>query len=239
MRTPPAAPAGTRIYAIGDIHGRADLLGELYRLIAADAAAVRGAGRRVVVHIGDYIDRGPDSRGVIELCLAHPLAGFLPVYLKGNHEQMMLDYLDGRNDGRLWVMNGGGETLTSYGIDPETTLGPPVRAALTSALPEGHRAFLDHLALSARFGDYLFVHAGIDPERAIDDQDEDDMIWIRQPFLSSTTDFGCVVVHGHTITRAPAVRANRIGIDTGAFGSGVLTALVLDGADRAFLHTGR
>ena len=235
----PRTPAGTRVYAIGDIHGRADLLGELYELIAADAAGAPARKRRVVVHIGDYVDRGPDSRGVVELCLEAPLESFEAVFLKGNHEQMMLEFLDRRDDGRLWLYNGGDATLASYGLAPGVVLEPPPVAAVAAAVPEAHRAFLDRLQLSARLGDYLFVHAGVRPGRPVDAQAADDLIWIREPFLSSDEDFGCVVVHGHTIARAPVVRANRIGIDTGAFATGVLTALVLDGPQRAFLQTGR
>jgi serine/threonine protein phosphatase 1 len=235
----PSTPAGMRVYAIGDIHGRADLLGELYDRIAADAGAAPAGRRRVVVHIGDYVDRGPDSRRVIEMCLEEPLEGVSPVYLKGNHEQMMLDVLERRDDGRLWVYNGGDATIQSYGMGLDMTLGPALHAALGTAVPESHRAFLDSLQLSARFGDYLFVHAGIRPGRPVDAQAEEDLIWIREPFLSSDEDFGCVVVHGHTIARAPVLRANRIGIDTGAFATDVLTALVLDGTERAFLQTGR
>jgi len=230
MPARPAAPAGTRLYAIGDIHGRADLLRRLYDAIADDAATV-ARRRRVLIHLGDYVDRGPDSRGVLDLVTAAPPAGFDTVCLRGNHEQMMLDYLDGRSDGDLWRRNGGEATEASYGVLTND------RDALLRALPPAHLVFLRGLGLTARFGDYLFVHAGIRPGVPLDRQDADDLLWIRQPFLDSDADHGAVVVHGHSVRPAPVFAGNRIGLDTGAYASGVLTALVLDGESRALLQT--
>lgn len=238
MSEPARTPEGTRIYAIGDIHGRADLLRRLYRAIADDAAACDR--RRIAVHLGDYVDRGPDSRGVIDLVLTSPLAGFECVYLKGNHEQLMLDFLDGSGDALLWFYNGGDATAASYGVDVGGRWGwdeGAWREALRRAVPPAHFAFLRRLELAAVYGDYLFVHAGLRPGVAIEAQDEEDLLWIREPFLGYAGDHGKVVVHGHTVARAPQLAGNRIGIDTGAYATGVLTALVLDGAERALLNT--
>lgn len=231
-----------RIYAIGDIHGRADLLDRLYRLIRAHAEDAP-PGRRVVVHLGDYVDRGPDSRGVIERVLAPPLPGFHAVALLGNHDAMMRDFLvDPLAAGPGWLMNGAAATLASYGvapprrIDDEAALGQ-ARFALLQALPAAHRAFLDGLAPWHREGRFFFAHAGIRPGVALDRQDPRDLIWIREEFLDSPSDHGAIVVHGHTITPEPAFRPNRIGIDTGAYRSGRLTALCLGGAQPCILQT--
>ena len=241
MSRPSRVPEGTRIYAIGDIHGRADLLRRLYRVIADDAARVRDR-RRIAVHLGDYVDRGPDSRGVIELVLGAQLEGFERVFLKGNHEQMMLDFLDGTGDALMWFYNGGDATAASYGVDVGGSLGwdgewAAEREALRRAVPPPHLAFMRGLELKAVYGDYLFVHAGIRPGVAIEAQDKEDLLWIREPFLGFTGDHAKVVVHGHTVARAPQFAGNRIGIDTGAYATGVLTALVLDGAERTLLNT--
>lgn len=241
---PRAVPDGTRVYAVGDIHGRADLLAALHERIREDAAA-SDAGRKLVVYLGDYVDRGAESKQVIDLLLDRPLEGFEAVHLKGNHEAFMLDFLSDPLVAQVWIANGGGATLASYGVEYGHLMGRPLgmeeiddlRQALTEALPERHRAFLDNLALHHREGDYLFVHAGIRPGVPVERQDEEDLVWIRDEFLDSAADHGFVVVHGHTIEWDPVVRSNRIGIDTGAFASGTLTALVLEGEERDFLHT--
>lgn len=226
-----------RVYAIGDIHGRLDLLDRLYRLIRQDSDN-EPPGRRVVVHLGDYVDRGPDSRGVIERVITPPLPGFQSVALMGNHDFMMLGFLDRPAEvGPGWIMNGAGATLASYGVDLPRRLDADEMAraagALAQALPSSHRAFLDRLVPHYRAGPFLFVHAGIRPGRPIDAQDFADLIWIREEFLDSPADHGAVVVHGHSITREPDFRPNRIGIDTGAYRSGRLTALrVGDGATK-------
>lgn len=237
----PRTPSDMRLYAIGDIHGRADLLSELHHLILADAEHAVD-GRRVAIYLGDYVDRGARSADVIECLLGDPLPHFDSVFLKGNHEQLMLDYLDG-DDGMTWFHNGGVATAQSYGVTAskadlwggETT---ETRAALAYMIPEKHRRFFEQLTPQARFGDYLFVHAGIRPGTPLDQQSERDLLWIRDAFLSSQADHGVVVVHGHSITRTPDICPNRIGIDTGAWHSGALTALVLDGETRSFLQTG-
>ena len=238
---PPAAPPGTRIYAVGDIHGRVDLLRRLYAMIAEDAAAAPDQ-RRVAVHLGDYVDRGESSRQVIELLLDEPLAGFEPVYLRGNHEEMMLAFLEDPTMGPMWMFNGGDATLYSYGIGHQEGATPDerhvqLRRALQEALPARHLAFLRGLGLHHVEGDYLFVHAGIAPGRPLEQQDSQDLLWIREEFIHSTADHGSCVVHGHTIVPAPDIRPNRIGIDTGAYFTGVLTCVVLDGHDQRILHT--
>jgi len=234
---PPSVPDGTCVYAVGDIHGRHDLLRDLQRRIAADAAG-RNAGRRVVVYLGDYVDRGPDSRAVIETLAGAPLPGFESVHLRGNHETLLLDFLDDVTIAPLWFANGGDNTLESYGVavghdDPPDDL----QAAFRAAFPPAHKAFLEGLALSHVEGGYAFVHAGVRPGVPLAAQAEEDLIWIRDEFLDATADHGHVVVHGHSIATRPEERANRIAIDTGAFYSGALTALVLDGATRNFIQT--
>jgi calcineurin-like phosphoesterase family protein len=237
----PQAPPGSRVYAVGDIHGRVDLLGELHRLIRDDASRHQ-ASRNVVVYLGDYIDRGPESPAVIELLLNRPLQGFERVHLKGNHEDSLLRFLDDANIGTAWLLYGGVETLQSYGVSPPrlANLGEDmVRAQsdLRRKLPELHRRFMAELQLTHAEGDYLFAHAGVRPGVALDRQAEEDLLWIRDEFLRSDAEFGKIVVHGHTITERPDVQPNRIGIDTGAFASGTLTCLVLDGTEMAFLQT--
>jgi len=234
------APAATRVYAIGDIHGRLDLLEELHRRIRRDAAEA-AAARKVVVYVGDYVDRGPESAGVLDSLIEQPLRGFDCVHLLGNHEAFMLEFLEQPSKLGVWLMNGGDATFQSFGIDPFDNYDAADRAAcLRDALKarlEGPRLdFLRALKLSHVEGDYLFVHAGIRPGRALEDQDAADLLWIREPFLDSEVDFGKVVVHGHTPGGEPVLRANRIGIDTGAVYGGVLTAVVLEGASQRFLY---
>lgn len=237
----PAVPAGSRVYAVGDIHGRLDLLARLHDLIAADAAATR-ARRRVIVYLGDYVDRGPDSRGVIELLMNRPLPGFEPVHLMGNHEDYFLQFLERAEVGPHWCAYGGRETLASYGVRLPAFAAriaeyEAARLALAAKIPPAHVAFMRALKLTHQEGGYLFVHAGIKPGVALVDQQAGDLLWIRDEFLDSAEDFSSCVVHGHTIVEVPEQRANRIGIDTGAFATGTLTALVLDGAERRFIQT--
>ncbi|MDZ4737816.1 MAG: metallophosphoesterase family protein [Rhodospirillaceae bacterium] len=236
------APSGSVVYAIGDIHGRADLLDALHARIEADAAT-RDAQRRVLVWLGDYVDRGADPKGVIERVMAPP-AGFETVALLGNHEDLMLRFLEDPETGPDWMLNGGAQTLASYQIDMmdgcffRADRWDALSRALREALPAPQRRFLERLKLTHREGDYFFVHAGVRPDRALDDQDRDDLIWIRGEFLFSDMDYGAVVVHGHTISDEPQTRANRIGIDTGAYYSDRLTALALEGDRMTFLQTG-
>lgn len=222
---PASLPAGLRVYAVGDIHGCLDRLTRLHALIAEDAARAPEA-RRVIVYLGDYVDRGPASRGVVETLLVPPRFGAEAVHLAGNHEAMMLDALLHPADAeaiRRWAANGGLDTLASWGIDV-ASLDPEDWAP---AIPPHHLAFLRTLRRRAAFGGYLFVHAGVRPGVALDAQAPDDLLWIREPFLSSQADFGAVVVHGHTPGREVVVRPNRIGLDTGAVYGGRLSCAVL------------
>ncbi len=238
-----AVPPGTTVYAIGDIHGRADLLSELLRRIVADAGS-QEAARRVLVYLGDYVDRGDDSAGVIDLVLDESPDGFEVVPLLGNHECLMREFLDDTTRGPLWLRNGGDATLHSYGINAGKTpqFDPlplaDLQRALRGRLPARHLDFLDGLRLSHVEGDYFFAHAGIRPGVALADQQEADLIWIRELFLNSTADHGRIVVHGHTIAPEPVFRPNRIGIDTGAYFTDHLTCLVLEGTKRRIISTG-
>jgi len=245
MRTAHASseiPSGHRVYAIGDIHGRADLLTELLATIRADADG-RDAALNRLIYLGDYVDRGPDSAGVIDLVLDGVPSGFSVVTLTGNHEEMMRRFVDGEISlGHTWMLNGGDATLASYGIDPPGWLdgADAYRRAsteLAASLPRRHLDFLRQLALSHEFGDYFFVHAGVRPGVPLARQLQEDLLWIRDEFLDSEEDFGKRIVHGHSIAAKPMVERNRIGIDTGAYASGTLTALVLEGNKWRLLQT--
>ena len=229
---PAALPAGRRVYAIGDIHGCARQLAALHGAIADDLAR-RPCPAPLLLHVGDYVDRGPDSRGVVaRLAAGDPLSGVPTVNLMGNHEQTMIDALSG--DGAAatdWMIGGGREALRSWGGDPDAP-----RAAWPQAVPDAHLAFLRALVLQHREGAYLFVHAGIRPGVALERQARQDLLGIRQPFLYSEADFGVVIVHGHTPKPAPVLRPNRIGIDTGAVYGGRLTCAVLEENRVGFLH---
>jgi len=233
---------GRRVYAIGDVHGRLDLLKTLLQQIRDDHQD-RESADGVIVYLGDYIDRGRDSKGVVELLCGEPLANFQHICLKGNHEQSLLTFLEDIDIGPSWLYYGGAETLASYGIDAssleqDSAQLEALQVALRAALPSHHLEFLQNLILTHREGDYLFAHAGVRPGVAIENQKARDLMWIRDKFLTSPRDHGCVVVHGHSITPNPDVKANRIGIDTGAYQSGVLTCLALEGAERHFIQTG-
>ena len=241
QRLAPEAPPDTRIYAIGDIHGRVDLLREMHQLIHEDAYR-RQAPRNVVIYLGDYIDRGRDSPAVIDLLLDEPLPSFESIHLKGNHEDSLLRFLADTSIGPPWMFYGGSATLASYGVhppEPATRVDELRRAQreLGQRLPARHRQFLTGLRLTHAEGDYFFAHAGVRPGVALDRQNEQDLLWIRDEFLRADADYGKIVVHGHSITARPDVQRNRIGIDTGAFASGTLTCLVIEGASWAFLQT--
>ena len=237
----PEAPADTRIYAVGDVHGCAGLLRDLHQLIHEDAYRHQ-APRNLTVYLGDYIDRGEESRSVLDLLLAEPLPGFEHVHLRGNHEETMLRFLEDVSVGPSWLLYGGAQTLWSYGVRPPVPIGDmgELRRAqreLAERLPRDHLAFLHALPLQHAEGDYLFVHAGVRPGVPLDRQEVNDLLWIRDEFLDSDAEFGKIVVHGHTIAPQPDVRRNRIGVDTGAFASGRLTCLVLEGTDWSFIQT--
>jgi serine/threonine protein phosphatase 1 len=240
-RAAPEAPSGTRIYAIGDIHGCDVLLERLHGLIRADAADADSL-RKVIVYLGDYVDRGEGSRRVIDMLVAGPPPGFEAVYLCGNHEEMTLSFLEDSAIAPMWMMNGGNATLYSYGVRFGDAATPEARyfamqKAFRAALPESHLDFLRGLAPYYVEGDYLFVHAGVAPGRPLEEQQRQDLLWIRDEFLDSSADHGYCVVHGHSIVDEPDQRPNRIAIDTGAYYSGTLTCLVLEGDERRFLHS--
>ncbi len=240
----PAArvPDGMRVYAIGDIHGRADLLAALHEGIRADLAQNRPAGEAVLVYVGDYIDRGLQSRQVIDHILSQPVPGLTSIYLKGNHDDSALQFLGDAEFGPVWFSYGGDATLLSYGVrTPAKKIGAErfedMRQQFEAALPPAHLEFLTNLQLMYPCGDYLFVHAGVRPGVALPDQRPEDLMWIRDEFLASREDHGKVVVHGHTVSDAPQQKANRIGIDTGAYASNRLTCLILEGERRDFIAT--
>ncbi len=245
-RSPAEPPDQTRIYAIGDIHGRADLLAALLTDIAKDAIPYEGF-RKVLITLGDYVDRGEESRRVIDMLISQRPEGFDCINLIGNHEDLMLRFLERPAAISDWVMNGGDATLASYGIklpggwDEKDTAGA-LRDRLAGALPAAHLSFLKTLKNFHIEGDYAFAHAGIRPGRSVEDQDPGDLIWIREPFLRSKKDHGKIIVHGHSVSYEPEVwpsekRPSRIGIDTGAYLTGKLTCLVIAGQTRSWLHT--
>lgn len=231
-----AVPAGERVYAIGDIHGRLDLFEELIAAIDADDAA-RTPAKTTVILLGDLVDRGPDSAGVIDAAMAW--AERRPVrLLSGNHEEMFLDSLERTEVLRHFLRYGGKETVLSYPIDRsdyrELTL-DQLQLRMRAAVPQAHIDYLRSAEDAVVIGDYLFVHAGIRPGIPLEEQNPADLRWIRDSFISDTRDHGCVVVHGHTISEAVEEMPNRIGIDTGAFQSGRLTALGLEGSQRWYM----
>ncbi len=232
-------PEGMRVYAVGDIHGCAKLLDRLTAIIVQDSQAA--SVQRQIVYLGDYVDRGPDSKGVIERLLAPPPEGFLVQHLRGNHDQMMLDFLTDPAVFSIWKSFGAQETLMSYGVLPprfdDVAAFEEARDRLAEALPQAHLQFLQALPLSVTIGGYFFAHAGVHPGIALHDQVPEDLLWIRDEFLNSTQDFGTVIVHGHSPTEEPVRRPNRIGVDTGAYATGRLTCVVLQGTSSRFLHT--
>ena len=237
----PRAPDGWRGYAVGDIHGRVDLLDRLLADIERDNYA-RKPCRTLIVFLGDLIDRGPTSAEVVERLRTYRRPGVETAFIAGNHEEVLLRLLTGeRGLMRHWLKFGGGQCLRSYGLDPVglDRIGETAALAqLCDAFPPAHEKFLAGFADTVRFGDYLFVHAGIRPLVDLLLQRQADLRWIRDPFLSDATDHGFMVVHGHTISERVVERPNRIGIDTGAYRSGVLSAIGLEGANRWYLDTG-
>lgn len=227
-------PDGLRLYAIGDIHGCHRPLMELLDIIYADHGRAPRVAVAKLIFLGDYIDRGPDTRRVLDVLATGLSPLFEADLLLGNHERMLLDAQTGDREKLFtWLFNGGARVLESYGLAVEDGID-----ALALAMPRDHAALLDRLRLMVGYGDYVFVHAGIRPSRPLTAQDPNDLIWIREPFLSHTGSFGKVIVHGHTPQASPVIRANRIGIDTGPVFGGPLTALVLEGTTRALLQTG-
>jgi len=236
----PAGPRGWRAYAVGDVHGRLDLLDQLLDKIHEDLNR-RPAKKVLLVFVGDLIDRGPGSAHVVERLRTYIHPNVQTAFILGNHEEVLLRILAG--DAELitkWRWFGGTECLSSYGVDTVKLAKMKVEDALEvirAAIPREHIEFLETFDDSCRFGDYLFVHAGIRPGVEIDQQRQSDLRWIREAFLFDETDHGFIVVHGHTIRPEVEIRGNRIGIDTGAYQSGVLTALAIEGSESWFLDT--
>lgn len=232
----PRVPPGQRVYAIGDIHGRADCLERL--LAAIDDDARQASSATTIVFLGDLVDRGPDSCGVVERAMARGAAGNC-VFVMGNHEEVMIRAWEGEAPlVRLFHQIGGRETLISYGVDAahydRADLNEVARM-IAAHVPAEHVAFLRQMRDGHIIGDYTFVHAGIRPGVAHDAQQGSDLRWIRREFLDDRRDHGTVVVHGHTVTPEVERLPNRIGIDTGAYASGRLTAIGLEGTDQWFL----
>lgn len=242
--TPARIPDGQRVYAIGDIHGRADLLKRLLAEIQKDALGGDYQGRPILVFLGDYIDRGFQSREVIDILLSDLMSPFETYFLKGNHEAAMLQFLSEPGMGPRWVEHGGAETLVSYGVRPPRSRTAVDDWAIASQelkrqLPPEHLNFLRTLQLTARFGDYLFVHAGVRPGVELEQQSEYDMLWIRDEFINDTRPLGAVVVHGHTPASKPHRDSRRVGLDTGAYISGLLTAARFEHEAVTFISTGQ
>ena len=235
----PSLPADLRIYAIGDIHGRLDLLNELLARISSDIA-LRPTARPLYVFLGDYIDRGSSSRETIDRLIEHGKT-HESVFLKGNHELIAIKCLSDRGLFDQWLRLGGLETLVSYGVAAETLANgkqiAELQSAFHSALPQAHFRFFRDLKNSFECGDFFFAHAGVRPNVELSRQKENDLLWIRGEFLSSKDDFGKIIVHGHTPTREIEVGPNRINIDTGAFATGRLSCLVLEGEDLSVIDT--
>jgi len=229
-----------RVYAVGDVHGRSDLLAKLLSQIDIHLAQ-NPVAHPVEVFLGDYVDRGPDSRGVIDLLIRRRQSRET-ICLKGNHETYILEFLTDPKILDVWRQYGGFETLLSYGLKPSIRSTPEERKELArsfaSVFPDEHLQFLSALPTSYTCGDFFFSHAGVQPGIPLDRQTETDLLWIRDDFLLCEDDFGKYVVHGHTPVREPDLRANRVNIDTGAFATGRLTCLVIEGEEMQVLPQG-
>jgi serine/threonine protein phosphatase 1 len=240
-KSQPKGARGYRAYVVGDVHGRLDLLEQLLEQIEHDWTE-RPARKVLLVFLGDLVDRGPHSAQVVERLRTFSAPGVRTVFLLGNHEEVLLRILEG--DASVipsWLRFGGAECIASYGADPREVARSADADAVRlvrETIPDEHVEFLRSFGDTCRFGDYLFVHAGIRPGVSVDEQLQSDLRWIREPFLLDETDHGCVVVHGHTIIPEVEERTNRIGIDTGAYRTGVLTALVIEEAEHRYLDTG-
>lgn len=229
------APEGLRIYAIGDVHGCLDKLEALHEWIEIDLAAERPDDWRVV-HVGDYVDRGPDSFGVVDYMMRKTARDPRYVCLMGNHDQMFAETVAGSSRHVLvWMEHGGAETLASYGLTRDEFDRALLEQRGFDDIPAEHIEFLLGLGHYVHYGDYFFAHAGIDPDQPLDDQDPRDLMWIRGPFLRDERDHGAVVVHGHTPTRDLDIKLNRLGIDTAAVFGGSLTCVVFEGAEKGRL----
>lgn len=237
MVRPAVFPGGRIAFAIGDVHGRADLLERM--LAALELKAARLPEPPIVIFIGDYIDRGPDSRRVLDLLVSGRPHGCERYFLMGNHERMMLDFLENPLNARMWLGTGGLSTLISYGVPapPFGDEGAVLEAHrnLQQRLPADHLAFLERLQRYIAFGDFVFVHAGLDPQKKLTEQTDRDLYWIRGRFLSHRASLPHIVVHGHTPVETPHFAHSRIAIDTGAYATGTLTAVRLQRDSASFV----
>jgi serine/threonine protein phosphatase 1 len=238
----PLLPINQRVYCIGDIHGRSDLLKALHQIIRIDAANF--TGQITLIYLGDYIDRGADSKGVVDYLLSAPLPDFKTVYLMGNHEQVLLEFLHSEDSPRtaLWLNCGGLATLMSYGVEvtgiPLVAEIKQIRHTFRAKLPDSHLHFYQFLQSATELGAYYFVHAGILPGKKLSQQQLEDQLWIREKFLASNRQHEKIIVHGHSISETPERLPNRIGIDTGAYSTEKLTCVVLEADEQRFLCTG-
>lgn len=236
----PAGAPGYRAYVVGDVHGRLDLLEQILAKIHSELQR-RPARKTLLVFVGDLIDRGPSSAQVVERLRTYRREGIRPLFLLGNHEEVLLRILGGEKTlVPSWLKFGGLQCLESYGVDIaelRDRSNDQVMQLIQEIVPSNHAEFLRSFIDSCRFGDYLFVHAGIRPGIELEQQRQSDLRWIRGPFLFDETDHGFIVVHGHTISTEIDEQVNRIGIDTGAYRTGVLSALAIEGADRWFIAT--
>ena len=231
-RPPYRIPEGTRVYAVGDVHGRADLLETLHQRMVRDAEDARPANN-VAVYLGDYVDRGLDVRDVLEILSGGPPDGFQAVYLRGNHEETLVRFLEDPRWLEHWLPMGGASTLLNYRVNvpgngSTAQRAPQVRDALLASLPEKHLSFLRLLRPSFALGDYFFAHAGIRPGVPLNRQSPEDLLWIRDGFLASTARHEARIVHGHSIVSRPEVLPHRIALDTGAYATGNLSCAVLE-----------
>ena len=242
-KTNAITPDGCRIYAIGDIHGRADLLAKLLNQIVLHTRSQVGEPRQILIFLGDYINRGPQAKEVIDILTSGLPRGFEAIFLKGNHEVLLERFLcDPVGQLGVWLTYGGNTTLASYGVNAEKVElgeGFPIRCRdlFTEAMPPSHKTFFEELTPCVSMGDYFFVHAGVRPGVPLEDQSEDDLLWISKEFLEYNGPFDKIVVHGHTPMSEAQLQENRISIDTRAWYTGCLTAVMLEGSDRELLTT--
>lgn len=237
----PSGPPDTRIYAIGDIHGRLDLIERLHQEIRTDVIGCKSK-RKLIVYLGDYVDRGFHSREVIDYLLSHPMQGFETVYIKGNHEYAMQLFMDYPDRMSAWLNWGGASTLQSYGVNFYTSQNTMkslklIGQELSDIVPDSHKDFLSSLKLFHVEGDYLFVHAGVRPGKDMSKQTVEDLTMIRDEFIYSKLQMDYRVVFGHSIFETPYVQHDRVGVDTGAYFSGKLTAAVIEESELRFIST--
>lgn len=236
----PTGKPDERVYAIGDVHGCFEQLLSLLQKIKTDND-YRHEARTYLVFLGDLVDRGPNSKGVVEFLMNFPSTPFEPLFIMGNHEEMMVRGLMG--EPHLlpdWLKYGGYDCAESYGVPRSRLIGTDPAAmelVLRAAIPKKHVEFLSGFLDYVKFGDYVFTHAGIRPGIELEAQDSRELRWMRQPFLNYAGEHGFVVVHGHTITDGVEIKSNRIGIDTGAYKTGKLTAICIEDADVSFVST--